>query len=94
MSASEHSFLTAGIAHDFRSDGRHRLDFRSLLVETGEKVLANTNGAASVTLGFDSATQVFVGVRLVAGMTSDTAKNSGQIACSVDWFVFGCVFGV
>lgn len=80
ISAAEKAWLFAGVASDVRDDGRARLDYRELVVETG--VLQQTNGSAVVRLG---GTRVLVGIKVEVGQVSAAAPGHGRLQCAVDW---------
>lgn len=59
LSTAERQFLIEGVELNVRNDGRSRLDFRHLALETG--VIATANGSARLKL---DNTDVMVGVRV------------------------------
>ncbi|GJN13562.1 hypothetical protein PR202_gb00280 [Eleusine coracana subsp. coracana] len=59
LSEGEKHFIRGGIAQDIRTDGRRRLQFRALSVETG--VIPQANGSARVRLG---GTEVIASVKV------------------------------
>lgn len=83
ISPSEVDFIIKGIDNDIRSDGRGRLDYRPLYLETG--VLPHANGSARCQLG--DGTDVLVGVKaetMNLDLTS-TDQNLGRIEIDVEW---------
>lgn len=81
-SPSEQKYLEAGIEHNLRADGRSRVDFRSITLETG--VIDQTNGSARLRL---ANTDVLVGVKVEISTPEPTAPNEGIIKFYVEWFV-------
>lgn len=81
LSASEQAYLAAGVAANMRADGRARLDYRPLSVETG--VVPHANGSARLRLG--AATDVLVAVNLAMAVPEPTANSAqGSVVCSVE----------
>ncbi|BAT85176.1 hypothetical protein VIGAN_04268300 [Vigna angularis var. angularis] len=62
LSLGEKHFIQGGIAHDLRCDGRKRLTYRPILVETG--VIPQANGSARVRMG---ATDVIASIKAELG---------------------------
>lgn len=59
LSLGEQHFIQGGIAQDLRCDGRKRLTYRPIHVETG--VIPQANGSARVKIG---ATEVIASVKV------------------------------
>ncbi|EEC69134.1 hypothetical protein OsI_38058 [Oryza sativa Indica Group] len=68
LSEGEKHFIRGGIAQDLRTDGRRRLQFRAISVETG--VIPQANGSARVRLG---ATEVIATVKDIVQIEVDPA---------------------
>ncbi|XP_077230158.1 3'-5'-exoribonuclease family protein [Tasmannia lanceolata] len=79
LSVGEKRFIQGGIAQDLRCDGRKRLHFRAISVETG--VIAQANGSARVRLG---ATDVIVSVKAELGKPTLLQPDKGKVAIFVD----------
>lgn len=79
LSIGEKQFIRGGIAQDLRTDGRQRLDFRPISVETG--VIPQANGSARVKLG---ATEVIASVKAELGKPSSLQPDKGKVAIFVD----------
>ncbi|GER51571.1 exosome complex component RRP42, partial [Striga asiatica] len=81
LSLGEQNFIKGGIAQDLRTDGRKRLTYRPISVETG--VIPQASGSARVKLG---ATDVIASVKAELGKPSashpDKGKVSIYVACS------------
>ncbi|KAI6677576.1 hypothetical protein NL676_038372 [Syzygium grande] len=68
-----------GIAQDLRSDGRKRLTYRPIYVETG--VIPQANGSARVRMG---GTDVIASVKAEIGRPSPLQPNKGKVSIYVD----------
>ncbi|MBA0781040.1 hypothetical protein Gotri_002000 [Gossypium trilobum] len=79
LSVGEKHFIQGGIAQDLRSDGRKRLTYRPIYVETG--VIPQAHGSARVRLG---ATDVIASVKAELGKPSALQPDKGNIAIYVD----------
>nr|CAD1837792.1 unnamed protein product [Ananas comosus var. bracteatus] len=79
LSEGEKHFIRGGIAQDLRSDGRKRLQFRSISVETG--VIPQANGSARVRLG---ATDVIASIKAELGKPSILRPDKGKVSIFVD----------
>ncbi|KAL8140430.1 hypothetical protein V2J09_006451, partial [Rumex salicifolius] len=79
LSAGEKQFLQGAIAQDLRCDGRKRLTYRHMDVETG--VIAHASGSARVTMG---GTDVIASVKAEVGKPSSSQPDKGKIYIFVD----------
>ncbi|CEO96085.1 Ribosomal RNA-processing protein 42 [Plasmodiophora brassicae] len=79
LSKPESAFIEAGVEKGVRNDGRARLDYRSLHLETG--VVPTAHGSARVRL---DRTHVVVGVKLEVAEPAADAPDRGYIYCSVE----------
>ncbi|XP_052178350.1 uncharacterized protein LOC127792066 [Diospyros lotus] len=79
LSLGEKHFIQGGIAQDLRSDGRNRLTFRPISVETG--VIPQANGSARVQIG---ATDVIASVKAELGKPSALQPDKGKVSIYVD----------
>ncbi|KAF5746167.1 exosome complex component RRP42 [Tripterygium wilfordii] len=79
LSVGEKRFIQGGIAQDLRSDGRKRLTYRPIYVETG--VIPQANGSARVKMG---ATDVIACVKAELGRPSPLQPDKGKVAIFVD----------
>ncbi|OVA20159.1 Exoribonuclease [Macleaya cordata] len=79
LSAGEKHFLQGGIAQDLRSDGRKRLTYRPISVETG--VIPQANGSARVRIG---ATDVIASVKAELGKPNPLQPDKGKVSIYVD----------
>ncbi|KAI8006712.1 Exosome complex exonuclease RRP42 [Camellia lanceoleosa] len=79
LSIDEQHFIQGGIAQDLRSDGRKRLTYRPISVETG--VIPQANGSARVKLG---ATDVIASVKAELGKPSPFQPDKGNVSIYVD----------
>ncbi|KAF8410851.1 hypothetical protein HHK36_003388 [Tetracentron sinense] len=79
LSVGERHFIQGGIAQDLRSDGRKRLNYRPISVETG--VIPHANGSARVRIG---ATDVIASVKAELGKPSPLQPDKGKVAIYVD----------
>ncbi|KAM0002515.1 putative ribosomal protein S5 domain 2-type [Helianthus debilis subsp. tardiflorus] len=79
LSVGEKHFIQGGIAQDLRTDGRKRLTYRPIFVETG--VIAQANGSARVKMG---KTEVIASVKAELGRPSSSAPDKGKVSIFVD----------
>ncbi|KAK3139540.1 hypothetical protein QOZ80_5AG0384890 [Eleusine coracana subsp. coracana] len=79
LSEGEKHFIRGGIAQNIRTDGRKRLQFRALSVETG--VIPQANGSARVRLG---GTEVIASVKAELGKPSILHPDKGKVNIFVD----------
>ncbi|XVF75587.1 hypothetical protein PTKIN_Ptkin13bG0198800 [Pterospermum kingtungense] len=79
LSVGEKHFIQGGIAQDLRSDGRKRLTYRPIYVQTG--VIPQAHGSARVRLG---ATDVIASVKAELGKPSALQPDKGKIAIFID----------
>ncbi|XP_042449201.1 exosome complex component RRP42-like [Zingiber officinale] len=79
LSLGEKQFIHGGIAQDLRTDGRKRLHYRPISIETG--VIPQANGSARVRLG---ATDVIVSIKAELGKPSSLQPDKGKVAIFVD----------
>ncbi|KAM7503771.1 hypothetical protein LguiB_002675 [Lonicera macranthoides] len=79
LSIGEKHFIQGGIAQDLRSDGRKRLTYRPIYVETG--VIPQANGSARVRMGL---TEVIVSVKAELGRPTASQPDKGKISIYVD----------
>ncbi|CAD6338178.1 unnamed protein product [Miscanthus lutarioriparius] len=79
LSEGEKDFIRGGIAQDLRTDGRRRLQFRALSVQTG--VIPQANGSARVRLG---ATEIIASVKAELGKPSILHPDKGKVSIFVD----------
>ncbi|KAK7380661.1 hypothetical protein VNO78_33176 [Psophocarpus tetragonolobus] len=79
LSLGERHFIQGGIAQDLRSDGRKRLTYRPLSVETG--VIPQVNGSARVRIG---ATDVIASVKAELGKPSLLQPDKGKVSLYMD----------
>uniref|UniRef100_A0A803PQE2 Ribosomal RNA-processing protein 42 n=1 Tax=Cannabis sativa TaxID=3483 RepID=A0A803PQE2_CANSA len=79
LSLGEKHFIQGGIAQDLRSDGRKRLTYRPIYVETG--VIPQANGSARVRIG---GTDVIASVKAELGRPSQLQPDKGKVAINVD----------
>ncbi|XP_042946204.1 exosome complex component RRP42 isoform X1 [Carya illinoinensis] len=79
LSLGEKNFIQGGIAQDLRSDGRKRLTYRPVSVETG--VIPQANGSARVRMG---ATDVISSVKAELGKPSSLQPDKGKVSIYVD----------
>ncbi|OWM87371.1 exosome complex component RRP42 [Punica granatum] len=78
LSVGEKLFIQGGIAQDLRTDGRKRLTYRPIYVETG--VIPQANGSARVRLG---GTDVIASVKAEIGRPSPMQPDKGKVAIYV-----------
>ena len=79
LSSSEQYFLSNGISHDIRCDGRSRLDYRYFQLRTA--VMAHCAGSARMKL---EGTDVLVTVTADITPTEWSRPDEGMVQCSVD----------
>ncbi|XP_031492066.1 uncharacterized protein LOC116258804 isoform X1 [Nymphaea colorata] len=75
LSTGEKRFIRGGIEQDLRPDGRRRLHYRPISIETG--VIPQANGSARVRIG---STDVIVSVKAELGKPSMSRPDKGKIA--------------
>ncbi|KAG6620164.1 exosome complex exonuclease RRP42-like protein [Phytophthora cinnamomi] len=80
VSASEKKYIAEGVAADVRADGRDRLSYRSLSLETS--LLAQSNGSARASLEA-SGTDVLASVKLEVAPPLPEAPNAGIVQVAV-----------
>ncbi|GAB5585592.1 hypothetical protein Unana1_00492 [Umbelopsis nana] len=80
LSQAERDYITQGVHSDLRADGRGRLDYRAMVLETG--IISQANGSARVRLG--EGTDVLVGVKVEIDQVEADADNVGKIVCNVE----------
>uniref|UniRef100_A0A7N2KTV2 Ribosomal RNA-processing protein 42 n=2 Tax=Quercus TaxID=3511 RepID=A0A7N2KTV2_QUELO len=79
LSLGEKHFIQGGIAQDIRSDGRKRLTYRPINVETG--VIPQANGSARIRMG---ATDVISTVKAELGKPISLQPDKGKVSIYVD----------
>ncbi|RHN78015.1 putative exosome complex component Rrp42, archaea, PNPase/RNase PH domain-containing protein [Medicago truncatula] len=79
LSLGEQHFIQGGIAQDLRCDGRKRLTYRPIHVETG--VIPQANGSARVKIG---ATEVIASVKAELGKPSSMQPDKGKVFIYID----------
>ncbi|CAO3675600.1 unnamed protein product [Rhizopus microsporus] len=79
ISPAEKSYIEEGIQQDCRANGRARLEYRHMILETG--LLSQASGSARCRLG-DS--DVLVGVKVEIGEIEQNQPNQGRIVCNVE----------
>ncbi|WMV40161.1 hypothetical protein MTR67_033546 [Solanum verrucosum] len=79
LSVGERNFIKGGIAQDLRNDGRKRLTYRPIYVETG--VIPQANGSAKVKLG---ATDVIASVKAELGKPTLSHPDQGKVFIYVE----------
>ncbi|CAO3692917.1 unnamed protein product [Rhizopus stolonifer] len=79
ISPAEKSYIEEGIQQDCRADGRARLEYRHMVLETG--LLSQASGSARCPLG-DS--DVLVGVKVEIGEIEHNQPNQGRVICNVE----------
>ncbi|RDY07918.1 Exosome complex exonuclease RRP42, partial [Mucuna pruriens] len=79
LSLGEKHFIQGGIAQDLRCDGRKRLTYRPISVETG--VIPQANGSARVRMG---ATDVIASVKAELGKPSLSQPDKGKVSIYID----------
>jgi exosome complex component RRP42 len=81
ITQSEINFLRQGVEQDLRADGRGRLDYRAVTMESG--VLAQSNGSSRVVLG-NGDTDLLASIKVEVGEPTLEAPRSGRIDVSVE----------
>ena len=84
ISPSERDFITKGVQANIRADGRARLDYRHIILETG--LISQASGSARCRLG--EGTDVLVGVKVEIGQVDvddGSSGNKGKVVCNVEW---------
>ncbi|XP_004498271.1 uncharacterized protein [Cicer arietinum] len=79
LSLGEQHFIQGGIAQDLRCDGRKRLTYRPIYVETG--IIPQANGSARVRIG---ATDVIASVKAELGKPSFMQPDKGKVLIHID----------
>ncbi|XP_078432128.1 3'-5'-exoribonuclease family protein [Wolffia australiana] len=79
LSAGEKDFIRGGVEVDLRADGRHREDFRPILIETG--VIPQANGSARVRFG---ATEVIASIKAELSKPNPLQPGRGKVSIHVD----------
>ncbi|XP_073280572.1 uncharacterized protein [Primulina huaijiensis] len=79
LSLGEKNFIKGGIAQDLRTDGRKRLAYRHINVETG--VIPQASGSARVMIG---ATIVIASVKAELGKPHPSHPDKGKVSIFVD----------
>ncbi|XP_051124290.1 uncharacterized protein LOC127246781 [Andrographis paniculata] len=79
LSIGEQNFIKGGIAQDLRTDGRRRLTYRPIFVETG--VIPQASGSARVKLG---ATEVIASVKAELGKPNPFYPDKGKVSIYID----------
>ncbi|KMZ64527.1 Exosome complex component RRP42 [Zostera marina] len=79
LSFGEKNFIQGGIEQNLRADGRQRLDFRPMPIETG--VIPQATGSARIRLG---STDVIVSVKAELGRPNSHHPGKGKVVIYVD----------
>ncbi|XP_043696185.1 exosome complex component RRP42 isoform X1 [Telopea speciosissima] len=79
LSVGEKHFIQGGIAQDLRTDGRKRLTYRPISVETG--VIPQANGSARIRMG---TTDVIASVKAELGKPDLFQPDKGRVIINVD----------
>ncbi|XP_071700877.1 uncharacterized protein [Rutidosis leptorrhynchoides] len=79
LSVGEKHFIQGGISQDLRTNGRKRLSYRPIFVESG--VIAQANGSAKVKMG---KTEVIASVKAELGRPSSSAPDKGKVSIFID----------
>ncbi|KAM7251399.1 hypothetical protein ACFE04_023282 [Oxalis oulophora] len=79
LSSGEKHFIEGGISQDIRTDGRKRLSYRPLFLQTN--VIPQANGSARLKLG---ATDVIATVKAEIGKPHPMQPDKGKVAIYVD----------
>lgn len=79
LSIGEKQFIEGGIAEDIRTDGRKRLIYRPIHLQTG--VIPQANGSARVKMG---GTEVIASVKAELGRPSSLQPDKGKVFINVD----------
>jgi exosome complex component RRP42 len=80
ISTSEQKYIIEGIEENVRADGRKRLAYRNLSIESS--LLSQSNGSARVSLQ-NSGTDVLASVKLETTQPRPEAPNAGIMQVSV-----------
>ncbi|DAZ97428.1 TPA: hypothetical protein N0F65_009879 [Lagenidium giganteum] len=80
ISASERKYIVEGVGANVRADGRPRLAYRSMTIESS--LLAQSNGSARVSLE-NSGTDVLASVKLETTPPKPEAPNAGVVHVAV-----------
>lgn len=80
ISKAERAFIQGGVDAGVRGDGRGRLDYRFVSVDTG--LLPQANGSARVTL-VNASTDVLGAVKAELAEPAADTPDQGRIECSV-----------
>lgn len=90
ISPSENDYILRGVDSNIRADGRGRLDYRQIILETG--LITQASGSARCRLG--EGTDVLVGIKVelgaveLDGADEDVAAikaKRGRVVCNVEW---------
>ncbi|KAI8382256.1 ribosomal protein S5 domain 2-type protein [Blakeslea trispora] len=79
ISPAERSYIEQGVEQDCRADGRKRLEYRHIVLESG--LLSQASGSARCRLG-DS--DVLVGIKVEIGEVEQSKPNQGRVICNVE----------
>uniref|UniRef100_A0A803L3C9 Ribosomal RNA-processing protein 42 n=1 Tax=Chenopodium quinoa TaxID=63459 RepID=A0A803L3C9_CHEQI len=79
LSFGEKNFIRGGIAQNLRCDGRKRLSYRPIFVDTG--VIPQANDSARVRIG---GTDVIASVKAELGRPNSSQPNKGKISIHID----------
>ncbi|KAJ8423361.1 hypothetical protein Cgig2_011622 [Carnegiea gigantea] len=79
LSIGEKNFIRGGIAQDLRCDGRKRLSYRPIGVETG--VIPQANGSARVRVG---GTDIIASVKAELGRPNPSQPDQGKVSINID----------
>ncbi|XP_048494620.1 uncharacterized protein LOC104887169 isoform X2 [Beta vulgaris subsp. vulgaris] len=79
LSIGEQNFIQGGIAQDLRCDGRKRLCYRPIHVDTG--VIPQANGSARVRIG---GTDVIASVKAELGRPNSSQPDKGKVSIHID----------
>ncbi|KAG6413930.1 hypothetical protein SASPL_126645 [Salvia splendens] len=79
LSLGEQTFIKGGIEQDLRTDGRKRLTYRPIFLETG--IIPQASGSARVKLG---ATDVIASVKVELGKPNPSYPDKGKVSIYVD----------
>lgn len=80
VSKSERNFIIEGVKENIRSDGRTKLDYRTITLETA--IVQQSNGSARVKL---ANTDVLVGIKVEIGSPDINFPDQGRIEVRVEW---------
>lgn len=80
VSKSERNYIIEGVKENIRSDGRGKLDYRNISLETS--IVQQSNGSARVKL---SNTDVLVGIKVEIGEPDISFPDQGRIEVRVEW---------